>query len=638
MFDESGPLEDAQKRQSHDYYGRSTWDTDVVRTPMTSAFLGRLESVGRLFLALLAFSLPYETVVFAAGPLQVSSLEILLALVLLCTVALVVSQKRWRKERWLRFPRSWLVLWALFALALLLSTALAPEHRLNAAKASARLLSGMVLALCAPQILRRPRQLLWVIVPLLLGGLLSVSAGLVEVWQGQALGALDAFRVSPTSVGPFIRLTGSFDHANQAAMFLEATVPLLVVIVLVVYKRRGSLAFAPALVTLLWLQALISTYSRTALVAVFASSMAVALLLWSRRLVLSGRLRSLWDHLSQTLTKRASVEGSTTTRFAAGALPWAVVAVALVALVALNALFDPVMRMRFTSEGDNEWYNLSFDAPQALAVEAGHTVTTTITVHNEGDLTWSSSPPAIIHVGGHWYLPEQDISLAYEPRWQLPRAVAPGESVTMQVNLQAPLYQGTYQFRWDLIQEGVLWFSYKNGVRTRTSVTVEETDEAVTPLPETELALSQLVEAPPDLAPIPDRRTLWRIAAQEFRQRPLLGIGMDNFRLIYGRALDYEQWNDTIHTNNWYIELLVSLGLLGALPFFAWMALVGLGILVALRRRRVTLWHAALAAGLLAYFLHGALDYFLSANATAMLFWLLAGLWVVVEAEPRAGV
>lgn len=605
---------------------------------MTSAFFGRLESVARLCLALLAFTLPYETVMFAAGPLQVSNLEILLALVVLCTVALVVGQKRWQQERWLRFPRSWLVLWVLVALALLLSTVLAPEHRLNAARASARLLSGMVLALCAPQLLRRRRQLLWVFVPLLLGGLLSVIAGLVEVWQGQGLAVLDPFRVTPTSVGPFIRLTGSFDHANQAAMFLEATVPLLVIVVLVTYRRRRWLALIPAVVTLLWLQALISTYSRTALVAVFASSMAVAVLMWSRRLALGRRLDHIWRRLSDPFKTAWSAETGPTVESAAGALPWVIVALALLGLVALNALFDPVMRMRFTTEGDNEWYNLSFEAPQALTIDAGHTVTTTITVHNEGDLIWSSAPPTIIHIGGHWYLPDQDISLAYAPRWKLPHTVAPGEAVTMQVSLQAPLEEGAYQFRWDLIHEGVLWFSYKNGVRTRTSVVVEETDDPVTTPPETEAALSQLVEAPPDLAPIPDRRTLWRIAAQEFRQRPLLGIGMDNFRLVYGRALDYEQWNDTIHTNNWYIEMLVSLGLLGALPFFAWMVLVGLGIVVALRRQRVTLWHAALAAGLLAFFLHGALDYFLSANATAMLFWLLAGLWVVVEIEPHAGV
>lgn len=618
---------DAQKGEAHDYYERSAWYTIATRIQMSSAFSGRLESVTRLFLALLAFNLPYEAVIFAAGPLQVSNLEILLALVLLCTVALVVGQKRWQEERWLRFPRSWLVLWALVALALLLSTALAPEFRFNAAKASARLLSGMVLALCVPQILRRRRQLLWVVVPLLLGGLLPVIAGLVEVWQSQALGVLDPFRVSPSSVGPFIRMTGSFDHANQAAMFLEATTPLLAVVVLVAFRRRRWLALVPALVGVLWLQDLISTYSRTAIVAVFASSMAVAVLLWSRSLR-SKRFGPPKDRGLETTTRKPDVR----------AYPWAALATAVLVLVALNALLDPVMRLRFTSEGDNEWYNLNFEAPPTLTVDAGHTVTTTITVHNEGELTWSSAPPNVIHVGGHWYLPEHDISLAYAPRWKLPHTVAPGEAVTMRVNLQAPLQEGTYQFRWDLIHEGVLWFSYKNGIRTRTRVTVEEATELATPPPETEAALSQLMEAPPDLAPIPDRRTLWTIATQEFLERPLLGIGLDNFRLIYGRALDYEQWNDTIHTNNWYVEKLVSLGLFGALPFFAWMALVALSIFGALRRSRVTVWHAALAAALFAYFLHGALDYFLSANATALLFWLLVGLWVVVETETRASV
>jgi TM2 domain-containing membrane protein YozV len=47
-----------------------------------------------------------------------------------------------------------------------------------------------------------------------------------------------------------------------------------------------------------------------------------------------------------------------------------------------------------------------------------------------------------------------------------------------------------------------------------------------------------------------------------------------------------------------------------------------------LRRPDLTMWQVALAAGLLAFFIHGFLDFFLLFNATGLLFWLLAGLWL----------
>jgi len=36
-------------------------------------------------------------------------------------------------------------------------------------------------------------------------------------------------------------------------------------------------------------------------------------------------------------------------------------------------------------------------------------------------------------------------------------------------------------------------------------------------------------------------------------------------------------------------------------------------------------------AGLLAYLIHGMLDYFLLFNATGLLFWLLLGLWLALR-------
>jgi O-antigen ligase len=78
---------------------------------------------------------------------------------------------------------------------------------------------------------------------------------------------------------------------------------------------------------------------------------------------------------------------------------------------------------------------------------------------------------------------------------------------------------------------------------------------------------------------------------------------------------------------------VVSLGLLGAIPFFAWAVLFGLSFVRVLRRPQVTVWQVALAASLMTFFIHGAVDYFLSANSTGLLFWLLSGLWVMVDKE-----
>ncbi|NIQ08933.1 MAG: hypothetical protein GWO23_04380, partial [Gammaproteobacteria bacterium] len=47
-------------------------------------------------------------------------------------------------------------------------------------------------------------------------------------WLDQTFEFLTIFRRQPTVAGPFTRLSGSFNHANQTAMFIEATLPFLV--------------------------------------------------------------------------------------------------------------------------------------------------------------------------------------------------------------------------------------------------------------------------------------------------------------------------------------------------------------------------------------------------------------------------
>ena len=47
------------------------------------------------------------------------------------------------------------------------------------------------------------------------------------------------------------------------------------------------------------------------------------------------------------------------------------------------------------------------------------------------------------------------------------------------------------------------------------------------------------------------------------REHPLLGIGPDNFRHVYGRYLGLAAWDTRVHANNMYLEVLVGMGVVG---------------------------------------------------------------------------
>jgi O-antigen ligase len=137
------------------------------------------------------------------------------------------------------------------------------------------------------------------------------------------------------------------------------------------------------------------------------------------------------------------------------------------------------------------------------------------------------------------------------------------------------------------------------------------------------------VGAGPDQRPWdPDRGTLWRLSVERFLERPWTGIGIDNFRRTYGRQREKPAWNEVLTSHNWYLETLVSVGLLGAVPFFGWLGMLAWDLLARLLAGSATPAQAAVAAGLLSFALHGLIDYFLLFHATALLFWMLVGLWV----------
>lgn len=548
-------------------------------------------------LLLLAFSLPFEMErpLIQLGPIGLTNLELVLLATLGLTVLLVVGENRWRQAGWTGFAPSWLILGGLFALALLLAAVFAPDFRQNALKAAFRSGMGLALALATPQLVRRPDERRWLFMALVAGGMVSVLAGLLELAAGAPLSWLTPFREAPTSAGPFMRLTGSFSHANQAAMYIEATLPLLVALLVGFYRRYGATRLFYLLLVLpfIYLEAGILTFSRTSFVAIFLSNVVVAGLVG-------------WHKVGRR-----------------PAALWAGLAVAIVPLVVLNLGASSAFRLRLSSETDNEWYQAQIGVPAVLELKAGQSELVDVHISNEGSLLWSSEGNNPILLGGHWYQQPGNRRLSGEYRWPLQQPLAPGAALEQEVSLRAPSVPGEYRFEWDLIQENVVWFSVKNGLHTSSEVTVLPNPNAnIEPAAAVETTSSAVIP------PIPDRRTLWRAAALLLLDNPLFGIGQDNFRLMHGRVYGWDVWNDTIHTNNWYIETIVSLGLLGSLPFLAWLGSLTVDLIKRVRRPVVPIEQAAVAVGLFAFLIHGLLDYFLAFHATALLFWLLVGLWV----------
>lgn len=561
-----------------------------------------LHRLSLLTLTLLALSLPFEleTPLLAVGPLLLTNVELLLGVVLILAA---ISWRRQTPRRLPPLPKSWWALLATFVAALFISAVLAPAYRGNALKAALRTASGLALGSATLHLVRNRRDLYWVAGGLIGGGLLAAALGVAEIGRGADFIWLSLFRRTPTVAGPFLRLSGPFDYANQAAMYMEATLPLLLVLGWGAWRRGERFkTFLAAVTFLLYAEAAILTFSRASFATIILAHGIIALLLWRRR--------------------RREIDRAP--------LPFAATAVAVTILIVAHALLNPVFRLRFASESDNAWYQARFEAPAKLNLVAGEERPVVIRITNEGVFTWHSAGSTPINLAVRWVDQDKAQELQQRPRWPLPRPVAPGEKIIMEVPLRAPRQAGEYRLVWDLVQEHVIWFSAKTGRETSSMVTVASTEEgamAITGETKTEREGAEEFEAAWQYAaPVPGRRTLWSAAWRQWRERPLLGIGLDNFRLRYGEVLGYESWNQSIHTNNWYIEMLVSLGLLGALPFLAWLGLLTVDI-VRLPRRATDLWPAAIGAGLIAYIIHGLLDYFLLFNATALLFWLLVGLW-----------
>ena len=573
-------------------------------------------------------TLPFELAAgVSVGPLTLTNVELLISGALGLWLALLVAERRAPAvPRWLAGCAAVLVG------SLLLSAALAADERSGAIRFALRQGQGALLALCIADTLRRTGGGGRLVGALLAGAGFSAALGLVELSEAPAaLALLAPFKSETTYMGGLIRLSATFSYANTAAQYYEALLPLSVLLLIVGHRAQGTrdrgaqlgrehargqgaprwhlaLVLGPLLVL-----ATLFTYSRAALLV-------TALLL----LLLPVAAGLSWG------------------RAALGRIGLA--CVGLLAVIVGVAAVSPTFRLRVSEPEVANWYSARYQPAPLATLAPNELRPVPITLRNSGRIAWDHAGTRPVQLAYHWIDATTGQIVRFEGRrTPLPHTIQPGAAVALTATVQAPERPGRYILAWDMLREyiGRGWFSQMGVPPGRMAVVVGGVPPpgVKPPPPERPAAPSSIMAQPGP----PGRRALWGVAIALWSERPLLGIGPDVFRHIYGPRLGLTLFDSRVHTNNLYLELLTGAGVLGLGAFLAligcclwagWRALTVHRPSSTVHRPPSTVLLGALL-GIVAFLAHGMLDVFLAFTPTYALLWSLIGIVAGLAARPE---
>ena len=128
--------------------------------------------------------------------------------------------------------------------------------------------------------------------------------------------------------------------------------------------------------------------------------------------------------------------------------------------------------------------------------------------------------------------------------------------------------------------------------------------------------------------PDQSRTMQWRAAIDGFRDRPLLGYGLENHNLVWSAHFDpriYKTNTDIFdRTHNQFLEMLATTGLVGAIAFLAIWFAIGMTLVRAFRAGRLSAAAIAVLAGLQVAYATYLFFWFVDLNSTM--------LWILVAA------
>ena len=488
--------------------------------------------------------------------------------------------------------------WLALLAAVIVASVAAPAFRTNAFHMTGRLTAAFGIFLLTVTGLTTGTRLRAALGLVVAGGVIVAGLAILEYAQVRpVLNALKAFRPGITVVGSQMRAGGSLQYPTITSMYLEVVFAFGVGLLLwEVDARRPARAAAWFAALLIVAEAITLTFTRAGLISMAAVLVLIAAL----------RYRRLGSDAGVRLLAALSV---------------------LVVVLFAGSQSAQWMWLRFTSGGQESWYRAEVAAPADVAMATGARSAVPIEITNTGRITWDSQGDPPFFLSYHWLQSEGDRFVVFDgARTSFPTPVEPGATVAITADVRAPLQPGQYRLAWDVVVEHRLWFSTEPGAAapmlSRAMVSGDLLDGVVRTIP------------PPKLTVRPGRLQLWTAAVKMIAAHPLLGVGPDNFRLLYGDYAGLTVADPRTHSNDMYLEVLAGSGLAGGLAF-AWLLWRAAGVLLpSLRAPAATAM--GVGAALLAVALHGFVDSFLSFGPTYVLFALTLGFAVACARGPAA--
>lgn len=490
-------------------------------------------------------------------------------------------------------------------LAVVLAAALAaPEFRGNALRFWGRLVAAAGLFLLTLNGVTTRHLAHRLIATLLAAGSIVGALAVLELAQvAWVMDWLRVFRPGFHVVGGQVRATSTLFYPTIASMYLEVVFALGLCWLVAAGESATRRMVWPFAALVLVGAGIAATFTRAGLITVTLSLA-----------VVGG---------SHFLRHRRWTVGLTRLAALAGVL----------LILVLVSRSPQMLVSRLSTEGSQDWYGAAYRVPPALTLRPGSFNDVPVTLSNRGLISWQSSNPPTFALSYHWLASDSDEVVIYDGlRTPFAQPVAPGDDTAMVARVRAPGYPGLYTLVWDVVHEHRTWLSIEGVYPGRTVVTVEG---AAVSAP-----LATHGPMPSSVMRLP-RRLLWTTALSVTRDYPLLGIGPDNFRHIYGRYLKLVAWDTRVHANNSYLEVLAGTGIAG-LAAVAWLMAAAFraawrGWLVA-NADDLPLY-AAVVAACLAITVHGLVDSFFSFTPTYVVFALTAGLMfspAVLKSESTA--
>jgi hypothetical protein len=570
--------------------------------------LGRgLERAAALALLVLAVSLSLEALnpVLGAAGLVLTNVEAMALIALgLWSGSLLVAR------RWPTVPRGVGAPVAVWLGTLLISALLAGSHRSGALKFLGRMTAGVLVAWAAFDLGRTGDRRRHLVRAVAAGGLIVAMLGLAEALRVPQIDRfLALFREERTIAGESLRVSATLDYATIASMVLELCIPLILAWMLTGERRRSRALLGVGLALALAVQTL--TLTRGGMIALLTALGFLAA--WSLRA--APARRRVW------MASGATMLGTL--------VLWAIV-----------TLLNPVARYRLVSETDQSWYRIRYEAPATVTVGVGESVSVPVRVTNAGVRTWDAAGEHAFGLSYHLTRGDGELVAFEGPRAPLPHDLAPAEEALLYAIVAAPAVPGEFVVEWDMVHEGITWFSWEGQPSPRTRLMVSAAGDAAAESSDRGSAdEGRRLDRGSAGAERQGRLWLWRVAGRMFVERPLFGVGPDGFRWLYGAHAGVEDADTRVHANNTYVEWLVDTGLIGFAAFLwmswclgrtTWPSTVdGKG------DSEGAIWQAALFASLIGWYTHGVVDFFYEFTSTYLAFALVSGLALAGSDQSR---